>query len=160
MHDIMHQWARDWQFSPHSILDLLQRLGVGFEPRQFAECEGWSETAISNKVRLDAADAGQLLWRNNVGAWMDPDTKSFVRYGLCNDSKELNNKIKSSDLIGIDNSPITLAMVGLPRGQFVAKEVKEYGWKYTGTLREEAQLKFGQIVIARGGAFKFTTGEV
>lgn len=160
MHDILHQWARDWNHSPHSILDLLARFGAGFEPQQFIELDGWSETAVSNKVRLDAAKAGQLYWRNNVGAWMDPETKSFVRYGLCNDSKELNKKIKSSDLIGIDDSPITLAMVGLPRGQFIAAECKEYGWKYTGTPHEIAQLKFGQIVISKGGSFKFTTGGI
>lgn len=159
MVDILHAWARDWNHSPHSILDLLSRLGVGFEPKQFAELEGWSETAVSNRVRLNAAKVGRLYWRNNVGALPDASGR-IVRYGICNDTKALNQSIKSSDLIGINNEPITLAMVGLPRGQFIAAECKEYGWKYTGTEREIAQLKFGQIVIAHGGDFKFTTGEV
>lgn len=157
MHDILHQWAKDWQHSPHSILDLLARLGIGFEPQRFAELEGWSETAISNKVRLDAGKKGLLLWRNNVGALAD-ERGVPVRYGLCNDTKALNKKIKSSDLIGIDDEPITQGMVGMPRGQFCAYEAKHDGWEYTGTEHEIAQLKFGQIVIARGGRFMFTTG--
>lgn len=159
MHSILHKWAADWNYSPHSILDLLARLGVGFEPLRFAELEGWSEAAISNKVRLDAAKNGILFWRNNVGALPD-ESGRWVRYGLCNDTKALNEKIKSSDLIGIDDSPITQEMVGLPRGQFCATECKEYGWKYTGTQHEVAQLKFGQIVISKGGSFKFSTGGI
>lgn len=159
MVDIMHQWAKDWSVSHLAVLDFLGRIGVGFEPQKFAELEGWSEAAVQAKIRLDAAKAGLLLWRNNVGALPDASGR-VVRYGLCNDSKALNKSIKSSDLIGIDDTPITADMVGMPRGQLVAREVKEYGWVYTGTEREVAQLKFGQLVIARGGSFKFSTGAI
>lgn len=159
MHSTVHQWAIEWGVPAHAAVDLMARLGMGFEPTQFAELEGWSESAIQSKVRLDAAKSGMLLWRNNVGALMD-DTGRMLRYGLCNDTKELNKKIKSSDLIGINEVLITPQHVGTIMGQFVAREVKEYGWRYTGDQHEVAQAKFGQIVIAKGGDFKFTTGEI
>ncbi len=159
MHDILHTWANDWKVTPYAVLDLLQRLGVGFELPAIPELEGWSEAAVQNRVRMDSARAGTLLWRNNVGAYKD-DAGNFVRYGICNDTKQLNETVKSSDLIGIKKRMIVQADVGTFVGQFAAREVKEYGWKYTGTAHEVAQLKFGQIVIANGGDFKFTTGEV
>lgn len=159
MHSAVHQWATDWGFPAHAAVDLMARLGMGFEPAQFAELEGWSESAVQSKVRLDAGRAGMLLWRNNVGALQD-STGRMLRYGLCNDSKELNMKVKSSDLIGINPVFITPQHVGTVIGQFTAREVKEYGWRYTGDPHEVAQSKFGQIVIAKGGDFKFTTGEI
>lgn len=159
MLDVLHQWAADWKHSPHSVIDLLTRLGMGFEPQRFIELEGWSEAAIQNKVRLDGAKQGILMWRNNVGALPDA-TGRILRYGLCNDSKEMNTRVKSSDLIGIIPTLITPAHVGQTLGQFGAWEVKEYGWKYTGDAHEAAQAKFGQIVIAKGGSFKFTTGAI
>lgn len=159
MHDIVHAWARDWGFPPYAVLDLLARFGVGFEMAKFAELEGWSESAVQNRVRINAAKAGTLYWRNNVGALPDA-TGRIVRYGICNDTKELNKNVKSSDLIGIKKRLIMPEDVGTYIGQFSARECKEYGWVYTGTPREVAQLKYGQIVIAHGGDFKFTTGEV
>lgn len=142
-----------------AVLDLLTRLGMGFEPQRFAELEGWSESAIQNKVRIDAGKVGILAWRNNVGALPDA-TGRIVRYGLCNDTKEMNKRIKSSDLVGIKPTLITQTMVGQTFGQAWFREVKEYGWKYTGTAHEEAQSKFGQIVIAKGGDWAFTTGAI
>jgi hypothetical protein len=135
----------------------MARLGMGFEPQQFVELDGWTEAAIQTKVRLDAAKSGILLWRNNVGALQD-NTGRMLRYGLCNDTKQLNEKVKSSDLIGINPVLIKPEHVGSILGQFAAYEVKEYGWRYTGGAHEEAQAKFGQIVISKGGAFKFTVG--
>lgn len=159
MHSIVHQWAADWGYSPFSVLDLMTRLGMGFEPQQLIELEGWSEAAIQNKVRIDAAKVGILSWRNNVGALPDA-TGRLVRYGLCNDTKQLNEKLKSPDLVGIKPELITLAHVGTTIGQAWFRECKEYGWKYTGTPHEVAQAKFGQIVIAKGGDFAFTTGAI
>lgn len=159
MHSTIHQWASDWGIAAHVALDLMARLGAGFEPGQVSGVDGWSEAAIQNKVRLDAAKAGVIAWRNNVGALQD-STGRFVRYGLCNDSAELNRKIKSSDLIGINPVLIKPDHVGSIIGQFWAREVKEHGWRYTGTEHEKAQAKYGQIVLSKGGCFKFTTGEV
>lgn len=159
MHSALHQWAIDWQLSPNAVLDLLSRLGMGFEPNTFAELEGWSESAVQNKVRLDAGKVGILAWRNNVGALPDASGR-WVRYGLCNDTKGLNDKIKSADLIGIKPTVITLSHVGQTIGQFWSREVKEYGWKFTGTEREIAQQKWAQIVISKGGDAAFTTGAI
>ena len=159
MHSLVHQWATDWGIPQHAAVDLLVRLGVGYEPTKLMELDGWSEAAIQSRVRLEAAKNDMLLWRNNVGALQD-DTGRVVRYGLCNDTAAVNKRVKSSDLIGMKKTWITQQMVGTYIGQFAAREVKEYGWVYTGDPHEEAQLKFGQIVTAWGGDFKFTTGEI
>ena len=69
----------------------------------------------------------------------------MIRYGLANDSKKLNDKFKSSDLIGIDGD-----------GRFVAAEVKKPGWHLTsGDNRAQAQLRFMQFVISKGGRAGF-----
>lgn len=160
MLDIVHAWAREFAVHPLLIADLLQRLGVGMDTLpNYDMPEGASETAVQQRVRVALTRAGVINWRNNVGAMMD-DKGNMVRFGLCNDTAALNKKFKSSDVIGINNAPITQAMVGLPRGQFVAREVKKEGWVYTGTPREVAQLNFGQLVIAKGGDFAFTNGSV
>ena len=109
--------------------------------------EGKSESAAQTEVRIAASHAGWRLWRNNVGAGMVDG--QFLRWGLCNDSSAINKRIKSSDLIGIK-----------PGGQFVAREIKPPGWVYSGTEREEGQLRFMTIVVAMGGDAKFTTGEL
>lgn len=160
MIDVIHRWALTVPVHPHDIARLLNELGVGYAPVSNAAIpQGASETAVQQRVRMAAAEAGMLLWRNNSGAMMD-DKGNMVRFGLCNDTATLNKKLKSSDLIGINDETITPAMVGMPRGQFVALEVKEQGWVYTATEREVAQLAYGQLVTSRGGYFKFTTGSI
>lgn len=117
-----------------------------------------SESSVSKRIRLDFAHAGGLLWRNNVGVL--PDARGIpVRFGLANEFSQMNKKIKSSDLIGIRKVVITQEMVGMIIGQFVAKEAKAEGWVYTGTPREQAQLKFIELIISMGGDACFTTGE-
>lgn len=154
----IHDWARTWGVSPVAVLDLLQRLGQGATTPQDTGKGGESEAAVSNEVRLDAAKHDCILWRNNVGAYLD-DRGVMIRYGLCNDTKKLNESIKSHDLIGIRKVLITQGMVGTVLGQFVSRECKERGWVYCGTQREVAQAKFGDIVISMGGDASFTTGK-
>ncbi len=155
---VMHDWARDWGVTPMAVLDLMQRIGVGFESPNINEIEGLSESAVSQRVRLEAAALGFPLWRNQVGALMD-DGGRLVRYGLANDSKKMNENVKSSDFIACRPKLITAAMVGTVIGQFTAREIKPDKWVYTGQGREPAQLKFGEIVLRLGGDFKFATGE-
>lgn len=113
-----------------------------------------TETLVQADVRLKASHQGFRLWRNNVGVAVDKRGIP-VRYGLCNESKQMNKNIKSSDLIGIRPITITQDMVGKVIGQFVAIEVKKEDWKYTGNLREEAQQRFLTLVQSLGGYAKF-----
>ena len=108
-----------------------------------------SEAEVQSRIMMEAALYGIVLTRNNVGAgqFVDDETgnKSFVRFGLFNNSREQQSKLKSSDLIGIVP----------PSGKFIAIEVKKEGWVYKGTPREVAQKAFIDFVIARGGIAGF-----
>lgn len=81
-----------------------------------------------------------------------------MRYGLGNDSPQINAVLKSADLIGIRPVVITAQHVGHTVGQFVSRECKAPGWQYTGTDREVAQLNWARLVNACGGDAAFTTG--
>ena len=108
------------------------------------------ESTVSDEVRLKASQLGWRLWRNNVGVAVDKRGIP-VRYGLCNESKRMNTKTKSSDLIGIRPVVITQDMVGTTVGVFVAVEVKKSTWKWSGSPRELAQNNFLDIVNKLGG---------
>jgi len=75
----------------------------------------------------------------------------MVRYGLGNDSAQVNSRLKSSDLIGI--TPVSVN--GNPVGVFTSYEIKKPGWRYTGTPREVAQLRWLELVVSLGGIGKF-----
>lgn len=109
-----------------------------------------SETGILSEIKLEASELGYRLWRNNVGATYTPNGQ-FIRFGLANDSSQLNKVIKSADLIGIRPILITQAHVGLTIGQFISREIKKPGWKYTGTERERAQLAWAELINSLGG---------
>lgn len=156
MHDILHTWAAQYQIHPHAIAALLQRLGMGYTMDTDVP-HGASEAAVSQRVRLAAANAGILTWRNNVGAMQD-DNGRVVRYGLCNDTKELNRNIKSADLIGIKPVLITPAMVGCIFGQFWSREIKAADWSWTGNDHELAQARWAELVISKGGDAAITNG--
>ncbi len=136
----MLTWAKRWNIPPQALAELL---GADMYRPQGDER---GEAAVQAAVRVAASQAGWRLWRNNVGAGK-LDNGSFVRWGLANDTSQMNDMIKSADLIGIK-----------PNGQFVCRECKHAGWKYTGTKREVAQLKWIETVTALGGDAKFTTG--
>ena len=115
-----------------------------------------SEGLVQSVVRLHAPRLGETLWRNNVGVLLDA-TGRPVRYGLANDSKGLNEKLKSADLIGWRPVTITQDMVGRVIGQFISRECKREGWKYTGRAHEPAQLEWARIVNRSGGDARFVT---
>lgn len=117
-----------------------------------------TEAAIQTLVRLEASRKGLVLWRNNVGVLTD-ERGVPVRFGLANDSAAVNRNIKSADLIGIRPLLITPEHVGHTIGQFVSREVKAAGWRYTGTPREAAQLRWAELVLGLGGDAAFATGE-
>lgn len=119
-----------------------------------------SEKRVQALAALAAARSGnRWLLRNNSGAFED-DTGRQVRFGLGNVSKKFNEHMKSSDLVGIESVVITADMVGQTIGRFYAVEAKPEDWKYTGTDREEAQLKFIAKVNFMGGKAYFTNGVV
>lgn len=152
----LEQWALKWGVSAAALQDL--RVSWGMLGREEPEeARGKSEAWASSAVRLEASDKGMRLWRNNVGALQD-ERGVPVRYGLANTSAALNREIKSADLIGIRPILITPMWVGCVIGQFVSREVKAPGWRYTGTDREKAQARWAQVVTSLGGDASFATG--
>lgn len=151
---MINEWAARWGVPPEALGELraLMTVVVPLTP-------GKSETAAQQEIKLEAGRRGMRLWRNNNGACMDPKTERLIRYGLANDSKQMNTKIKSSDLIGITPVQITRAHVGHVLGIFTSVEVKKPGWRYSGNGREAAQLAWLEMVAAFGGFAKFATGK-
>lgn len=117
-----------------------------------------SEAAVQAQVRLAASDRGGRLWRNNLGVATDLRTGRVIRYGLANESARVNQRMKSSDLIGITPIMITQDMVGQIVGVFTAIECKREGWTYQGTPTEVAQKRFIDLVGGLGGLARFSTG--
>ena len=153
---IFADWAARWGVHPNAMAELQQRmLGLDGTP---GAVTGKSEAAVQSQVRLEASRKGGRLWRNNVGAGYAEDG-SFMRWGLANDSAQVNKVIKSADLIGLRPVLIEPKHVGLVIGQFVSREVKAAGWRYTGTDREVAQLNWTTLVNTLGGDAAFATGE-
>lgn len=150
---ILDKWARRWHIPPHAITELKAAMGIHDAPVTVA---GVSETAVQQRIRLEAFKRGTALWRNNNGATFDEDGR-LIRYGLCNDSKAMNEKLKSHDLIGITPHIVSIQDIGQTIGVFTSIEVKKAGWKYTGTVREKAQLAWGKLIIKLGGRAQFAT---
>lgn len=150
----LHEWAARWGL-PAQALDELAQLTI-----HQADAEGLdhkTEAFSQSQVRLEAPHYGVYLWRNNVGAGKI-ETGGFMRWGLANDSKQLNEKLKSGDLIGIRRRLITHSMVGSYIGQFMSRENKRPSWKYTGTPEELAQVAWATLINSQGGDAKIVTG--
>jgi ribosomal protein S19 len=90
-------------------------------------------------------DKGVILWRNNVGVLRNK-TGRPVRFGLANESKAMNARYKSADLIGIRRVTITPDMVGQTIGVFMSVEIKATNGK-----AKPAQLAWRQLIIDFGG---------
>lgn len=156
---ILSEWAKRHGVSEQALEELRDIAGVRTELRPGERAVPMlSEAGVQARVRLEFARQGGALWRNNVGAMFDPERNTFVRFGLANESKQMNDQIKSHDLIGIRPVKISQSMVGSVIGQFVSREVKRSDWRYTGTPREVAQLKWAELILAMGGDATFTTG--
>ena len=150
------KWARDWNIPTQAVADLCHRMGLD-QHANHKETDAQTETGVSQRVRLEYANKGTLLWRNNVGVLKD-ERGVPVRYGLANESKQMNERIKSSDLIGVEPVLIIPEMVGCTLGRFIAIETKKPGWVFSGTSREIGQRSFHELVMSRGGIGYFTTG--
>lgn len=142
VHPSLHKAARDY---------LTNAL-----PSEASSATADSESATQAAVVLQSGEYRQRLWRNNNVAFQDPETGRQVRAGLGNTSKRINDKMKSSDYIGITTITVQPHHVGQQLGVFTALEFKAPGWKLTaGDKRGNAQAAFGVMVEAAGGIFGF-----
>lgn len=153
----LSSWAERHHITPAALADLLAIMLPPCDPPEHKGRALTGEAGVQALLRLEAAAAGWHLWRNNVGVLQDKRGVP-VRYGLANDSAQLNARIKSSDLIGWRPLVITPAHVGKTVAQFVCREVKAPGWRYTGDDREEAQRRWIGMVLAAGGDACFANG--
>lgn len=116
-----------------------------------------TEALVQQQSALLIESLEGRAWRNNSGAYID-DNGREVRYGLNNESKKVNEKVKSSDLICIVPTLITPEMVGYHLGVFTALEIKKPGWRrIPSDKRAEAQDAFHQIVRKSCGFAGFVT---
>ena len=155
---VLDDWAVRWGVSYDALLDLKNRV-LNLDGGVPAPQPGKSEAAVQSAARVEASRKGLRVWRNNLGAFTDPFSGSFVRYGLANDSAAVNKVLKSADLIGIRPWIIGPGDVGKRIGQFVSFECKPAGWHYTGTEREVGQANWANLVLSLGGDARFVTGE-
>lgn len=112
-----------------------------------------SEAAVQQSCRIQASEMHGRLWRNNVGAGK-LDNGAFVRWGLANESKAMNDKIKSADLIGIKPVLIKREHVGTIIGQFWSVECKEPKWRFS-PIKNKAQADWALLVQSLGGCAEF-----
>lgn len=120
-----------------------------------------SEGSNQNRIREHYAAMGARLWRNNSGVLTDINGRP-VRYGLANDSRQLNEQIKSGDLIGWWPRLVTPDMVGDVFAQFLSIEAKPNGWTMPSdramgeaAKRARAQLRWAKMVRNEGGQAGF-----
>lgn len=156
------QWGKRWGVTDQAMQELAGLLGIaGHVANQRQATDDaplHSESHQQSLVMVEASQKGMYLWRNNVGALLD-ERGVPVRYGLANQSKQQNKRIKSSDLIGLRKTLITQAMIGTYIGQFTAREMKPEGWRFNPKdAHEGAQLTFINLVAAQGGDAAFCTG--
>lgn len=155
----LNEWAIKWNIPFEAVEDLRREFGTLQPPNNpLTPLGDKSEAAVQVDVRLEASLLGMRLWRNNLGAGYMQDG-SFIRWGLANESTQMNKKIKSSDLIGIRPVLIEQHHIGQVIGQFVARETKPEYWRFAGNDHETAQLKFLELVMSLGGDAAFANGE-
>ncbi len=156
----LEEWAFKWRVSPEAFRELAACSIV--EPDADDLVGGKTEAYMQSVIRLEAAGKGIFLWRNNSGAGIVANARDLcpdcaknarrpIRWGLGNDSKKVNEVMKSGDLIGIDPTLITDDMVGSVIGKFISRECKAEDWKYSGDLRDNAQLAWSTLINSLGG---------
>lgn len=121
-----------------------------------------SESRVQSLVRLEAASKGVYLFRNNVGAG-HLKNGNYIRWGLANDSTQVNKRLKSADLIGGRPRIITPDMVGSVILQFLSRECKREGYVPPSPEAEayedyEAQLRWRDLIRSLGGDAEIVSG--
>lgn len=145
-------WAARWGIPRQAIDELAQFSLTGGDTTVL------SEQGVQSRVRLEAAEKRIYLWRNNNGAGKLVEGGRFIRWGLANDSAQLNERLKSADLIGLRPIRVMPDMVGKVVGQFVSREIKASNWKPDGSMKCMAQMAWATLVNLNGGDAKIVTG--
>lgn len=172
----LREWAYDNAVSAtaldnlHALLSSFDAAPEPVDPTQLA-----GEARVQSLVRLEAPHHGYWLTRNNVGAYQDPrgitcvhcgrpalgrsGPSRWVRYGLCNESKQQNSLVKSADLIGFRRRVIISTDVGSTIAQFTSRECKAEGWQFSpNDTHEQAQAAWRDFVNSNGGDAAFVSG--
>lgn len=117
-----------------------------------------SEARVQSEIRLEAPRRDCMLFRNNRGAGQI-EGGQFTRFGLGNESEQMNERLKSSDLIGWKRVLIGPQHLGTVIAQFLSVEVKAPAWRLTpGDKRGTAQAAWLTLVNKDGGHGVFATG--
>lgn len=156
----LHDWAVRWSIPFDAFRDLQTLLGLYTPPLPQADVDirsTKSEAFVQSMTRLEASQKGLYLFRNNNGALKPEGSKRPVRFGLGNDSEQINDLMKSADLIGWRSVVIEQRHVGYKLAQFMSVECKPEGWQYSGNDREPAQLAWANLVNAHGGDARFVS---
>lgn len=140
------EWAVKHRITPEALRELCQTC-IYTGP---VLPEGQLETNVQRDIRMEYANAGKYLFRNNRGAGR-MESGTYVRWGLANDSKALGNAVKSADLVGWESFVVTPEWVGHRVARFLSVECKRESWEWAGTLEEMAQLKWAALVNSEGG---------
>lgn len=160
-------WERQYPEAAHALNIVLHQRGehntgtLELEPQ------------VQQTVRFEISRQGAYAWRNNVGATPAQTRHTCprcggafveqhqpIRYGLANDSPQLNKRLKSSDLILAIPRIIRPQDVGKRVAQFGSVETKRAGWGYTGKDQEIGQKAWLALINKIGGFACFSTGAI
>ncbi len=151
-------WAARWGVTHAAMLELAEALSHDDVTANPSNDPPGSEARVTSIVRLESAQAGAWLTRNNVGALRDKAGR-FVRFGLANESRQQNTVIKSADLIGFRRCVIVTSDVGKTFAKFLSIECKEEAWKPSlNDPHETAQRRWRDFIISNGGEAAFVSG--
>lgn len=153
---MLNKWAQDHNITPAAMRALRLLLQAGYTNGD--NVEGMSETAVDQRVCLEASRRGARLFRNNKGACIN-EYGNFMRFGLCNTTKKQGAELRSSDRVGIVPYVVRPYDVGRVLGIFWAVEMKKQGWKFNPhDEHEEGQQKFLNLILSLGGFAQFAQG--
>jgi hypothetical protein len=157
-----NDWRHKYPEAAKALVEMLERT---LTPES-KKLDGATEAPRLINTRFSIAKQGAFSFRNNVGATPAKCKKcgaksNPVRYGLANDSIQMNHRVKSSDLILIIPRLITPDMVGRTIGQFGAVECKRESWEWVGTSeRDRGQAAWLAFVEDKGGFAAYSKGFV
>lgn len=145
----LEDWQKLWALPAIAIQQLQELTAATSTPS-----DERSESFAASECRLALSHYKVIQMRNNVGVLEDVNGTP-VRYGLCNETKQMNQVMKSSDDVNILPYVVKPQDVGRKLGIFLGVEHKKPNWVYTGKGRETAQLTFQRMVRSAGGVALF-----